>query len=75
MWTRTWPTEPGWYWFYGWCWKLLAGESEMHLVKVRTDGSEKPFHVTNGHFLWKGEGADGWWQKAILPDPPEEVKA
>jgi len=70
-WTETWPIEQGWYWFYGWCWRSAYDEpAELHLVKVRLGQKRHPFYVTNGHFVWKGEGAIGWWKDAELPEVP-----
>ncbi len=71
-WTTEWPTERGDYWFYGWCWKSQKDNPEMHLVQVRQGGGDKPFpiYVTNGHFVFQGEGAEGKWLEANVPEPP-----
>lgn len=76
-WQHEWPTKSGMYWFYGFCWGKIGNkleEPEMHLVDVRKI-SNGIMCVTNGHFLYKAGGAEGVWLKAILPIPPEEVKA
>jgi len=77
-WQTEWPTESGVYWFYGWCWEKHSArerveEPEMHLVSVRVM-SNGVSCVTNGHFLYKAEGAEGMWLKAELPEPPREIK-
>lgn len=77
MWQDEWPTEPGYWWFYGWCWRKVKDrpeEPEMHLVEVRK-AMNGFMRVTNGHFLYKDEGAEGKWMKAELPTPPQGMKA
>ena len=70
-WTAEWPTQNGHYWFYGWCWKSEANKPEMHFVRVGAIATPGKFaYVTNGHFLFVGEGAEGKWLKAELPEPP-----
>jgi hypothetical protein len=71
IWSYDWPTEPGWYWFYGWCFRSRGYPAKMHLVRVRKIANGVA-HVTDGHFLWRGEGAYGMWTEAVLPDPPED---
>jgi len=75
-WTHKWPTEPGMYWFYGFCWRKMRDEPEepeMYLVKVRKI-SNGLMCITDGHFIYKAEGAEGMWLKAELPEPPKEIK-
>ncbi len=69
-WTETWPVEPGYYWFYGWCSAPLRRdyESEMVLVKV-SKAVNAIAYVTNGRFVYKD--AVGLWKKAVLPEPPD----
>lgn len=71
-WTRKWPIIPGIYWFFGWCWKQDRGQAKSHLVQVRkvVNGC---MYVTNGHFIYKAEGADGLWAKADIPKPSDSV--
>jgi len=78
-WTTEWPTEPGLYWFYGWCFGEIIKFStknkppELHYVSVRLTGmppKQSPMYVTNGHFLYKQEGAEGKWLKVELPELP-----
>ena len=77
-WQTEWPTEPGTYWFYGWCFKKSplrkTEEPKMHLISVHKI-SNGTTYITNRHFLYKEEGAEGMWLKAELPTPPKEVKA
>ena len=77
-WQHEWPTKPGMYWFYGWCFKKSpfkdVEEPEMYLVIARKI-SNGMMYVTNGHFLHKQEGAEGMWSEATLPIPPKEIKA
>ena len=71
MWTKEWPTEPGWYWFYGTC--TVDGVEygpEYHSVEVVEDWDIRVRY----RGLERYSAVKGWWQKAILPDPPEEVE-
>lgn len=70
-WSRTWPIYPGYYWFYGWAWKSRRGLPELHFVKVRQVVNGFAY-TTNGHYLFEGEGAEGYWQRAMLPTLPVE---
>lgn len=77
MWQDEWPKEKGLWWFYGWCFGkegLLGKEREIELCLVKVSDSAvkgSMVYVTSGHFLYKGEGAIGKWQKALLPELPE----
>lgn len=71
-WTKEWPTCPGYYWFYGWCFRGRHRKPELHYVKVRRIANGLAL-VTNGHFLYKAEGGDGYWSPAITPALPEEL--
>ena len=68
-WAIEWPKEKGTYWFFGQC--FGDGEIKMYLVEVWKDGAGSFAYVTNGHFLYKAEGAKGQWMKAVLPEPPK----
>ncbi len=72
LWSKDWPTEPGYYWFYGWCWRGWRDDHtpELHYVEVALDSTGKPMYITNGHFLYKAEGADGFWLPVKLPELP-----
>lgn len=71
-WTKEWPTCPGHYWFYGWCFRSRHHGPELHFVKIRqiVNGIAR---VTNGHFLYKAEGGDGYWLLATVVALPDEL--
>ena len=64
------PTEPGWYWFYGFMW----GADRLKLVPMQV------IKLTNGHllyiakgaFIYKNENHIGKFYPAILPNPSNE---
>lgn len=67
VWSKTWPTEEGKYWFYG---RLFKDDKpEMALVDVWKTSNGFAY-VTRGMFLYKQETA-GMWTSAIVPEPPE----
>jgi hypothetical protein len=74
-WTKEWPNEPGSYWFYGRRFKPiheLEERLELSFVEVRNTAVPNVLmYVTRGHFLYKTEGADGWWSKTNIPVLPE----
>lgn len=71
-WTWDWPTESGWYWFYGWL--SVFGQRDrdvpktLHLVQVKGK-----FAVSGSQFVSRGEGSRGQWTPAILPQTPEDT--
>ena len=69
-WSKKWPNKRGYYWFFGWCFSSRTRLPELHFVKVRLDGTKRPLYITNGHFLYKAEGAEGVWLPVELPEPP-----
>jgi hypothetical protein len=72
-WTEEWPTEPGYYWFYGWCWRSEIRDGKaprFFYVRVRPC-SNSMMYVTDGHFMYEEEGGYGLWSKAQLPELPE----
>lgn len=74
-WTKEWPVERGWYWFYGQTSKRVWDMRPEYLpVLVRKDGTGKPFYVGGGRFLYKGEGARGLWTPMITPKPPTDYQ-
>ena len=68
-WTSKWPTEPGYYWFYGWCFNDRDGPANLHYVEVFkiANGIAR---VTDGHFLYEREGGEGIWRPVELPEIP-----
>ena len=74
-WTKEWPTERGWYWFYGQTSKIVWDMMPEYLpVQVRKDGANRPFYVGGGRFLYKGEGARGLWTRMVTPEPPTDYQ-
>ena len=72
-WSTIWPREEGYYWFYGW---HVRPESKsvkptMALMNIVLD-RDRYFYVADGHYVFKQDGAFGFFKKAELPDPPEE---
>lgn len=74
MWTKEWPTTPGWYWFHGVHSTPWGTEKNKTTpVEVRIGGSGKSkflMYVSNGAFMWEKEGAKGLWQPMPLPALP-----
>ncbi len=79
QWLDEWPTEPGFYWFYGWTYRKIRSSDypekpEMFLVSVRRVKDGALMYVEGHRFLDKHEGAEGKWLKATLPTPPKGIK-
>jgi len=70
-WTTEWPTEPGVYWFYGWCVSYRRVPANFYCVEVWKEGNSIGYEAC-GHSLYKSEGAEGVWQPVQFPEPPEE---
>ena len=73
LWSQDWPTKPGFYWFYGRDWPRAP--LSMELAEVFLSGNGHPVYICRGAFINKLEGSDGFWTKANLPNPPEEIKS
>ena len=70
MWTKEWPTESGFYWFYGFLWSRMDGD-KPHLVSVEVRPiSNGIMYVAKGSFIYKREKHIGFWHKADLPELP-----
>lgn len=74
QWTAEWPTEEGWYWFYG---KRFGSSSTKMLqpVEVILAGRGDTSHlvyINSGNFMYKQEGARGLWMPLAPPPVPEE---
>jgi len=71
-WIKEWPTEPGWYWFWG---KTYKGslKHELYMVQVWQMASGGLAYVTGGALLHEWEGAEGMWHPAVVPEPPPSV--
>lgn len=72
-WSKTWPTAPGDYWFYGRMYPSQT-EDEMNLVKIVRAGQGKYVHlmcISGSHFIYESE-ATGVWKPARVPKAPSE---
>ena len=73
-WSPEWPTEPGWYWFYGWEFGASTSvEAALDTVEVFASGGALVY-IRSGHALRKEKGATGLWLPLETPEVPEEVK-
>lgn len=69
-WQDEWPTEIGYWWFYGR--KYHAKDDSLHFVQVKgPTGDGKYMYVVDGAFIYKAEGACGQWTKVQLPQLPK----
>jgi len=66
-WTSEWPTETGYYWFHGWCFRDRNYEARTYLVRVRHT-SNSVAYITEGHFIYESQ-AEGVWMPADIPHP------
>ena len=74
QWHDEWPTKSGYYWLYGWCWKMEWDRpARLFFVQVKeiTNGV---VYITNGHFIYKTEGAKGVWLPIEPPELPKEAQ-
>lgn len=78
QWTKDWPTDEGWYWFYGTRWNRDGspnGESDttkkLHVVKVVIAANDIAIHLCQGVPIYKFEGAKGVWTPVQMPDLPK----
>ena len=73
-WTKEWPAEEGWFWFYGWNFGNDEKPKRLFSVKVSGPLSDKVSYmaVCEGHFIFRRE-AIGVWTKMVMPDLPKEV--
>jgi hypothetical protein len=71
QWTLEWPTEPGWYWFYGYTHKCQRSAPPRldvgQVFRMGGNGSKSLAHVVHGEFVYRAEGAVGWWASMDLP--------
>ena len=72
MWTKEWPTEAGFYWFYGFLWyRYYRDGDKPELVSVEGIlASNGIMYVAKGAFIYKSEKHIGFWHKADLPELP-----
>ena len=74
-WTKAWPTEPGWYWFYGILWPSRDGKYdriEITTVDVRKIANGF-MHVTHGSFVYEEEGHRGYFKRIEMPVIPADI--
>ena len=70
MWTEAWPTEPGGYWFYGWCFEK-SQPPELYFVKVyRMLTGRIKCVLEDGPTVEAGK-VRGMWHPEVVPDLPE----
>ena len=68
-WTKAWPTEPGWYWF----WRPDWG-TRVEAARVRLSGNGSPIYIRANSFLSEDQYPDAMWHSmsAPHPEPPKE---
>lgn len=67
-WTKTWPTKPGFYWFYG----KQFGDGESRFAWTECMQISNGVLIKGEGFIWwKTEGHDGVWTPAVLPEIPK----
>jgi len=73
LWTYSWPTEPGWYWYYGDPYSLQNEPRHVYMRPVKASkGQNAMMFVTEGQFMYKSvAGPDGVWTKMNVPDDPQ----
>lgn len=68
-WSKDWPTEPGYYWFYGW--RISSDYNpRLHFAKVYQAVSGLIVAV-GGCSISREDGADGYWMPVRVPEAPE----
>lgn len=69
MWTKMWPVEPGWYWFWG----DPFGSKEVRPEFIRyyavrvARGANSWIRICEGHFMYESEASDGLWTPITMP--------
>ncbi|MHA2063251.1 MAG: hypothetical protein ACXABY_02600 [Candidatus Thorarchaeota archaeon] len=71
-WTNEWPTNPGWYWFYGN--KYGEATAEIGIVRV-IKVSNGVAHTLDGHFMFKADGHKGVFQSIPTPIISADIAA
>ena len=71
-WTKKWPIEPGWYWFYGDAYSRARQERHTRLYTVRVImGQNAPVHICEGHFIYESEAdSKALWRPMTVPREP-----
>lgn len=75
-WQRTRPSDPGWYWFYGWRWGRKDGKPPvLHTAQIWATGPRGKGRAVliNGQFAGgvRGQCEEGWWLALPVPELPE----
>jgi len=68
-WSNVWPTETGFYWFYGILYKGSEGLYQLYFAKVRKT-LKSVVYIIDGHFVYECEGAKGVWTLIPTPELP-----
>lgn len=68
IWMEKWPTEPGYYWFYGQQFK--ASTVRLHFVNVMRVRNSLVY-VCDNSIMYKPEAGFGLWMIIIPPELPE----
>ena len=72
-WTDKWPTEIGWYWFWGQPhYGLRDLPAQLYSVEVHMAGGLSVY-ITDGSIMYRGGGGWGTWGPAVLPELPKEM--
>ena len=72
-WSEDWPTEPGYYWFYGWTHGYWRGDpARLHFVEIHKLPLELMF-FTDGKLFRNADGAEGFWMPAGVPEAPVQL--
>ncbi len=71
MWTDDPPTEPGWYWLYGWPWGQAGPDDprQLRLIHVQRGGRNLEMNCC-GRFVYPSQ-AVGQWARIAPPEVPE----
>ena len=71
QWTKTWPTEPGWYWFCN----AARQTPTVEVARMRRcgrDGADR-MYSRSSEFLYEEEWPEAWWHP--MEKPPEPIHA
>lgn len=73
MWTKEWPTGPGYYWFHGWMFEYHYLPPRTHLIKV-CPYAGGTFCLSDSYGKLDDRICCGVWHPATLPEPPEDFE-
>ena len=69
-WTTEWPKVAGRFWFYGVRYKNSSNGPSLYTVNVMISSNDHPVYVCEGQFLYKEEGAEGYFAPLEEPELP-----